>query len=235
MKKNLVYNAMLLLLGLYVHQNVFSQSVDRFIDHTIKVDTLNVPMDAKQSYFPKELIKPEVKDGTQKKDSLVIFDFNHRFELPVNWYSKTLFEMKEPLLFNRKTIKEIYRFTWLRAFHAPMSFRFEKWKDRYVLYWKVLGNAPAYEQRKLVINSLKVVSKKEWQTFIALVEKSKFWNMELGSTLSGNDGAEWIMEGNDTKNYRVVREWSPSKGGFYDACNYLISLSGMKIRKGEKY
>jgi len=118
----------------------FSQSLDNFIDKTIKVDSLNVPLDSNQPYFPKDLF-PEVEIDWIRTDSIITIEKKVKEgtydEFVVDWYSKHLHAMKEPLLFNRKVKKEVYRFTWLRTFHKPMTFRIEKWKDRYILYCKI--------------------------------------------------------------------------------------------------
>ena len=59
--------------------------------------------------------------------------------------------------------------------------------------------------------------------------------MDLGRSSIGTDGSEWIMEGVNQTNYRVVSAWSPSKGNFYNACDYLISLTNLKISEKKKY
>ncbi|WP_152973258.1 hypothetical protein [Lacinutrix mariniflava] len=223
------------ILTLFLTQIGFSQSIENFVDSTIKVDSLNVPTDLKQSYFPTELIEPEKNNSAKKKDSSKIIDLDFRSSLPTEWYSEHLFAMKEPLLFNRKINKQVYRFTWLRTFNKPMTFRFEKWNDRYILYWKVLNGAGGYEPGEIEIERLKILTKKEWTEFTQFIGKADFWEMELGRSSFGTDGSEWIMEGVNQTDYRVVSVWTPSKGGFYNACNYLISLTNLKISEKDKY
>lgn len=226
------------ILILLLTQIGYSQSLNKFIDSTIKVDSLNVPTELKQPYFPKDMF-PEVEidwiktnNGTKIKTKVKTGTYD---EFVVNWYSKHLRTMKEPLLFNRKINKEVYRFTWLRTFDKPISFRFEKRKNLYILYWKVLSGAGGYEPGEIEINRLKILSQKEWSTFTQFLEKANFWQMRLGRSSFGTDGSEWIMEGLNKTSYRVVTVCSPSKGDFYNACNYLISLTNLKISKKEKY
>ncbi|MFD0976757.1 hypothetical protein ACFQ1G_08145 [Salinimicrobium gaetbulicola] len=216
----------------------YSQSIDKFTDSSIKVDSLNVPTDLKQPYFPKEMF-PEVELDWIKTDKGTKIESKVKEgtydEFVVNWYSNHLHAMKEPLLFNRKIDKEIYRFTWLRTFDKPMTFRFEKINDRYILYWKVLSGAGGYEPGKIEIEQLKILTEKEWTKFTQLVAKADFWKMELGRSSIGTDGSEWIMEGVNQTDYRVVSVWSPGKGNFYNACDYLISLTNLKISEKDKY
>src|SRR5690606_28914613 len=91
------------ILTLFLTQIGFSQSIEKFVDSTIEVDSLNVPTDLKQPYFPKEMF-PEVEMDWIKTDKgtkieTKVKEGNYD-EFVVNWYSKHLHAMKEPLLFN---------------------------------------------------------------------------------------------------------------------------------------
>lgn len=223
---------------LFLTQIGFSQSIDKFVDSTIIVDSLNVPREYGQSYFPKEMF-PKVEDNWIKTNNGFRIEskaIEGTFDsFVVDWYSEQLYAMKEPLLFNRKVNNEVYRFTWLRTFHKPMTFRVEKTKDSQMLYYKVLNGKGGYEPGKIEIEKSKILSKEEWLTFKKLIEKADFWNISLGRSLIGTDGSEWILEGLTPSEYRVVSVWSPTEGSFYDACIYLISLTGLTVPKGEKY
>jgi hypothetical protein len=227
------------ILTLFLTQIGFSQSIENFVDSTIKVDSLNVPTDLKQTYFPKEIL-PEVRtDWIMENDTTYSIKTKVKIgtydEFVANWYSEHLHAMNEPLLFNRKIDKEIYRFTWLRTFDKPMTFRFEKENSSYTLYWKVLSGAGGYEPGTIEIKRLKILTQNEWTEFIQLIEKANFWNMNLGRSSIGTDGSEWIMEGLSQTDYRAVIVCSPNKGNFYNACDYLISLTNLKISEKKKY
>ncbi|SFW57871.1 hypothetical protein SAMN02927921_02487 [Sinomicrobium oceani] len=238
MNKTLRRRLSISILTLFLTQIGFSQSIEKFVDSTIKVDRLNVPTDLRQPYFPKEMF-PEVEMDWIKTDNgtkiVTKVKEGTYDEFVVNWYSKHLHAMKEPLLFNRKIDKEIYRFTWLRTFDKPMTFRFEKGNDGYILYWKVLTGSGGYEPGEIEVERIKILTEKEWAEFTQLVGKSDFWNMDLGRSSIGTDGSEWIMEGVNQTDYRAVSVWSPSKGNFYNTCDYLISLVNLKIPEREKY
>lgn len=235
MKRTLIIG----ILTLFLNQIGFSQSIDKFIDGTIKVDKQNVPMDSKQIYFPKEMF-PEVasnfvrvNDSLTKIETKVIEGAYDDFVM--KWYSKHLFAMKEPLLFNKKVTKVVYRFTWLRTFHKPVAIRIEKENSKYKVYWKMLSGAGGYEPGEIIVEKSKAITKTEWLKFIDLVKKSNFWKMDLGRISIGNDGSEWILEGVNQTDYRAVSVWSPNKGNFYNACNYLILLTDLNIKEKEKY
>lgn len=238
MKNTLIQKLTIGVLLFLLTQNGFSQSINEFVDKTIKVDSLNIPTDLKQPYFPKEMF-PEIDidwiqtdNGTEVKTKAKKGTYD---EFVVNWYSKHLHAMKEPLLFNKKIKKEIYRFTWLRTFDKPMTFRFEKRNNRYILYWKVLSGAGGYEPGEIEIERLKILTDKEWTEFTQLIGKANFWKMDLGRSSFGTDGSEWIMEGANQTEYRVVTVCSPNNENYYNACNYLISLTKLKISERKKY
>src|SRR5690606_27712536 len=62
MNKTLRHKLSIGILTLFLTQIGFSQSIDKFVDSTIKVDSLNVPTEYGQSYFPKEMF-PEVEQN----------------------------------------------------------------------------------------------------------------------------------------------------------------------------
>ncbi|MDT0554619.1 hypothetical protein [Patiriisocius hiemis] len=227
------------ILTLFLTQIGFSQSIDKFVDSTIKVDSLNVPSDLKQAYFPKEILPEVTTEWIMENDTTYSIKTKVKIgtydEFVANWYSEHLHAMKEPLLFNRKIDKEVYRFTWLRTFDKPMTFRFEKRNEKYILYWKVLNGAGGYEPGEIEIERLKILTEKEWNEFNQLIGKADFWKMDLGRSSNGTDGSEWIMEGVNQTDYRAVIVCSPSKGDFYNACDYLISLTNLKISEKDKY
>jgi hypothetical protein len=239
MKKTLRKTLIIGILTLFLTQIGFSQSIDKFINSTIEVDNKNVPTDKKQFYFPKEMF-PEVEteyvrvnDSTTRIETKIIEGKYDDFVM--EWYSQHLFAMKEPLLFNRKINKEIYRFTWLRTFHKPIAIRIEKENAEYKIYWKMLSGAGGYEPGKLITEKTKKLTEKEWLNFNELLKKSNFWKMEIGRSSIGNDGSEWILEGVNKTDYKVVSIWTPRKGNFYNTCSYLISLTDLEIKKKEKY
>ncbi|MGC3977797.1 MAG: hypothetical protein QM751_05900 [Paludibacteraceae bacterium] len=220
-------------------QLFWGQTIDNFVNNKIEVNSLNVPIDIKQPYFPREMF-PEIetniikeKNSSYRIETKIISGSYDEFV--VNWYSSHLHAMKEPLLFNRKITKEIYRFTWLRTFHKPICIRFEKDNDNYAITWKMLSGEGGYDPGKLLLNKSKKLTEKEWDLFKTYLKTSNFWQMELGRNSMGTDGAEWILEGVTPEQYRVVTVWSPEKGDFYNVCNYLISLTDLQISNREKY
>lgn len=215
------------------------QNNHQFYDDSIEVDSLNVPIDSLQEYFPREMFPDLIASWDTTVEGNYRYTVNPEEgvydEFIVKWFSKQLFALNEPLLFNKEINKEVYRFTWLRSFHRPMAFRIEKSGDKYELFWKVTSGAGGYDPGEIVIDDRKSIDEEEWLEFLELVDQANFWELDLGIKLGGSDGAEWILEGLSEENYRVIAKWTPREGAFYEACNYLIELSDVKIRKGDKY
>lgn len=185
-------------------------SVANYIDNSIKTDVNNIPIDSNQFYFPTNIFHDP--NNLVDNDTFVI-----------TWYSKHLRAMNEPLLFNKRENKQIFRFTWLRTFDNPIAIRIEKSQDNIVLSWKLCDGAGGYDPGKLTISDLKTVDEETWDLFLKLVQGTHFWDMEtVEKDPTGLDGEQWILEGKDEERYHVVDRWSPSSGAYYDCCNFLI-------------
>jgi hypothetical protein len=179
-------------------------------------DTLPLPIDSATFYFK---TKTKWQDNTQ--DALDTF---------VNqWYSKMLFILKEPVLSNYNGEKEIYRFTWLRTFHHPVSVRVEKQDNIIKLFSKVCSGAAGYEPGQLIFDTTMSISTYKYKLLTKKVDRINFWIMKTEQTDEiGKDGSEWIIEAVRDNKYHMVTRWSPSEErqvNFRSVGEYLISLS----------
>jgi hypothetical protein len=139
------------------------------------------------------------------------------------------------LLYNKEINKEVYRFTWIRTFHNPITIRIEKTDEKYKIYWKICSGKGGFYHGVLKANEEKQITKEEWKKFQKLLDLIDFWNLKNNGDLMGTDGSQWILEGTTTKKYQVVDRFSPHKGQYYEACNFLIELTNLKIGEKEKY
>lgn len=154
----------------------------------------------------------------------------------ISWYSKQLHSLKEPVLFNKNSSKEVYRFTWLRTFHNPIAIRIEKDSNGYFIAWKVCNGAGGYDPGKLITDKRMPLSENDWNKFQGFLNNIDFWNLKNIPNIPGNDGSHWILEGKTPNKYQVIDRWSPNENNdYFQACNFLISLTGLKIRNSDKY
>ncbi len=145
------------------------------------------------------------------------------------WYSKMLFALHEPVLSNYKGDKEVYRFTWLRTFHHPVSVRLEKQNNVIKLFTKVCKGAGGYEPKELIFDTTINVTAEQHKTLTQKIDNINFWNLTTEKQDDyGNDGSEWIIEVCKDAKYHMVTRWTPSEerqGNFRSVGEYLISIS----------
>lgn len=152
------------------------------------------------------------------------------------WYSKMLSALKEPILCNYEGEAEIYRFTWLRTFHNPITIRVQKRRDRINLIAKVSDGAGGYEPGKIIVDKSIPVVISEWILIEEQFNNMDFWNLPTESDFRGNDGAEWILESATKDKYHFATRWSAGRNVNYGkCCLYFLKLADLKIPKSDQY
>jgi hypothetical protein len=195
----------------------------------IKTDTLIVPTDSTTLYLPYP--PKSEKDTSNRWKSKALSD-----SITVNNFSNVLFRFKEPIISKYNGKNGFFRFTWARSFDVPICIRIENLETSVRLILKVLDGLGGYELGKISLDTTINVSKEKWNTFISLVQNAGFWNMpNTNIGLGGTDGAIWLLEGIQDKHYHWVERWSPHKSDFAKACQYLISISPIKIEEKNIY
>lgn len=180
---------------------------------------LTMPKDSTSLYF-----NTKQETSKSKQDALSHF---------VNtWFSEMLFALKEPIISDYKGGKEVYRLTWIRSFHHPVSIRLEKWKNEIKMVTKVCDGAGGYEPGDLIQDTTFSISTEKYDTLIDIIEQANFWKLHTEkSNENGMDGSEWIIEAYKNGNYHMVFRWTPRKGQFekFKAIgDHLISISEIK-------
>ncbi len=80
----------------------------------------------------------------------------------------------------------------------------------------------------LAVDQRRPLSDDQWLRFKRLLVQASYW--DLPSADDGpipKDGAEWVIEGFESKKYHKAHRRSPSTE-FRAACIYLVQLSGLK-------
>lgn len=164
--------------------------------------------------------------------SIAYFPEGTLHESSVAWYSKALIAADEPSLSAQLPANgvELYRFTWLRTFHAPIILRLEVRPDGVgILRAKRTNGAGGYEPGVLDLNQASNVSASEVAQFKKALEGFGFWNSPTEDSRMGVDGAEWIFEGVTSTKYHVVTRWTPDDGPFRRAMLNLLRMSGVHV------
>jgi hypothetical protein len=186
------------------------------------IDCSDVPKDSNTLFFP-----------TTKLSSNTIGTLS---KLNNEWYSKMLFALHEPVIFQSKDTAEVYRFLWLRSKHNPISIRIQKVYPKTMLTLKILEGAGGFVTGKLVRDTSFYISKNEWNIFKSKVTQIDFWNLSQTEIVDGKDGSEWVLEALNEGMYHFVDRWSPNETrnkDFMDLCEYLISLSKIELKESE--
>ncbi|MBI5401828.1 MAG: hypothetical protein HY959_00365 [Ignavibacteriae bacterium] len=170
-----------------------------------EVDSTGVPVDPNINYFPLELDSAKVP-----------------------FFSKMLFAMYEPVLYDCKMDKESYRFLWLRTVKNPVAIRLEKIKDTVIMYIKVTTGQGGVAPGRLKVSDSKVLTAKEWNEFSELIKQCDFWNMPALDNEKKISGEQWIMEGYKKDDYNLTEIWNPElDDALRKACEYLLNVSGV--------
>ena len=176
-------------------------------------------------YFP---LKESGQDSITNANSLDTF---------MNvWYSKMLSALHEPILCNYEGESEIYRFTWLRTFHNPVTIRAEKLNDNIKLTARVSNGAGGYEPGKITIDKTILIDENKWKEIKVKFADLNFWTLPVETDFRGNDGSEWIVESSTKDKYHFTTRWSSGQDGAYGkCCLYLLKLSGIDVPKRDWY
>jgi hypothetical protein len=192
--------------------------------------TFDIPANNRPtSYFPTGVFLPD----------------ESREKALVEWYSRSLQEMAEPSFKSIVSANvESYRFLWLRSFNPGVVVRVWKCSREYCMTAKQLDSIDKFVGRKFVptaklaINNSRSLSVDEWNSFLAVLDRSQFWSTPtVDGKEMADDGAEWVLEGAKGSQYHVVARQSPTNGDYYHACLFLLKLSALKIdvSNGELY
>lgn len=80
----------------------------------------------------------------QNQSSDLGFQYTEGDTFRENWYSSALFSFREPILYDRSSQGDTYRFLWLRSFHRPVVFVLSKLGDQVTLKTKILNHQPEF-------------------------------------------------------------------------------------------
>lgn len=132
--------------------------------------------------------------------------------------AKSLFEkLEEPSMLElaKDPSQRVYRLTWLRSFHDPMTFRLVLAPTNPpVLIVKQLKreivDETRVELRGLIRNETLVLTSNQFWTVERFLNGANFWTLPTSDPRpSGLDGAEWTLEGIENGRYHVTTRNDP--------------------------
>lgn len=204
-----------------------------------KLDESQIPKDAESDF--EQCFFPSWYFGNLKKDWQCDKTIDYLFEIKMaKWTAEglksQLSDLKENCIYDAdiSTNKIIYRFTWLRSFHKPISIRIEKSDGGIMLYWKLGKGAGGYKPRGLKSSGKKKLKISEWTEFTNLVSAVGFDSLRNQEYVPMNDGATWTLERKTFNDFKAHDTNEPSKE-FTNACLYLLKKTSIKVKKEDIY
>jgi len=181
-------------------------------------------------YFPTyneesvKLVYPDNSDGwgllIKPADSLS--NFENR------WYSKHLFSLREPVLYNKThKPKNIIRFTHLGTWGKPFSLRIEQNKSKITITYNKTNGLGGYHAGILIKHKTKKIDVEKWNMVIAKMDSIDFWNMETHDQNMVLDGEEWILEALINGRYHFVTRNCPDiydGKGYAELCHLIYQI-----------
>jgi len=145
-----------------------------------------------------------------------------------DWYSKHLYSLKEPILYNKtnKSI-DVIRFTHLGTWSNPYSCRIELAKSNVTITYNKTNGQGGYKPGRRIEHKTKILDVEKWDLVISKMDSIDFWNMETHDKNTILDGAEWIFEALINGRYHFITRNSPDQydGKEYaELCNLIVKM-----------
>lgn len=151
-------------------------------------------------------------------------------------YSRLLDAADEPTLLDIPLPNNAkIRMIWDRSQHDRLIVRIEKEGEKIRLFAKrVEAKSVNLEPDQLTFKVADVREREvglgAWDDLQASFRQADFWELPgAREPTGGKDGAGWVVEISDWERYPLVDRWSPTTGGYREACLKLLRLSGFPM------
>jgi hypothetical protein len=153
---------------------------------------------------------------------------HHQFV--VDWYSKHLRVMNEPMLYaSLPQNREVYRFLLLPTWGRPAAVRVQsRPSDGYRLIATVLSGSGGYDPGVIQERKERSLHEEEWRGLKRLLREADFWEQPTRLQSLGRDGEQWIIEGISGERYHVVDRWTPDSGPIHQIGSFLLNLANVR-------
>jgi hypothetical protein len=172
---------------------------------------------------------------TSDANTAVTYDTFH-----IKLFSKALFKLGEPILYNFYISKPVIRLTWIRPSGNPIVLSMEETDGKIQLKENGFEPMTAADKAKNPKDTIKRIYRTKALNFeqkeklTALLKKNKFFEMPDKISENTTTGTQAAIEYHDPLNYHLVyRSVNDSIGpnAFREICDYIIELSNFKSEK----
>lgn len=177
-----------------------------------------VSKDTGDKYFPRDSLFFVSGDNQRSADLFI-----------KNWYSETLFNLQEPILYDYPGEGEAIRLLWLRAFDNPLIVRVSKFQDTVYANIKELKSKSYDTKPQILKDTIILLETKKWQEILSGLQENNFWNAKIEDNSSGKDGIAWFLECHLQNKYHYINRWDD--GGLSSKDLNLYANGLIKIGK----
>ena len=152
-------------------------------------------------------------------------------------YSRHFRAAKEPSLYlaslkAARSGRRIVRFTWLRSFHPPVFVRIE-WDNqgKARLIAKQMSGAGGYDPGVIAKRLDRPLSGNSAHQIESVIEQTRLFDLppQECSPYFHVDGADWTVEGVDSRGYHFVIRGSPRNGVVRRIGDMMLRVTGWKF------
>lgn len=162
----------------------------------------------------------------------------------VNFVSKELAAMKEPVLYDYKlqSDEEIFRCSFFPSFHPSVSFRITKTGPKTTLYWEKLiphykekaDDIYGYETSYSLKKGKRTVKPSQYEEFVQLIKNVEQAELPRSFFVSMTDGAQWIYEHKTNQGFQAhLTNCMPRS--LRKVFLWLVNMSKLDVSYAEDY
>lgn len=161
----------------------------------------------------------------------------------VNFFSKELEAMKEPVLYDYKlqSDEEIFRCSFFPSFHPSVSFRITKNGQKATLYWEKLvphyhykEKADKYEISYSLKKGKRTVKPSQYEEFVQLISDVEQADLPRSCWLDMTDGALWLYEHKKNQGFQAhLTNCMP--GSLREVFSWLVNMSNLGVSYMKEY
>jgi hypothetical protein len=154
----------------------------------------------------------------------------------VSYRTTQLKALKEPGLYTIPVSSgtTVYRFTWLRSFHHPISIRLEQTGNEYILYWKEGKGLGGYAPKGLKLSGRKRLKPAQGKKCAQLINSIQLDSLPNNHEVLMFDGASWLLERKTEDGYKAFHTNEPDQK-FNDLGRFLLKCTNIRVKEDEIY
>jgi hypothetical protein len=181
---------------------------------------------------PTVLFPPSLLEQARDCKNLIVGHRETLSEFEAVWFSRELILAGEASLADERSADAV-RFLWLRSFHRPIVVRIDDVGSSSPRMLAIEFSDERAENDRIVRREVRQLKADEANAVRALITESRVFEPRAEDCNIGLDGAQWVLERQQTGKYALVHQWSPENGPVLEVGTLLLELTGWDV--GERY